>query len=50
MNGRMVKLIKKYSKREWIEYVHALEQWPFSVRWRFCWHILFGKRRRNENT
>jgi len=44
MNGRVAKKIRKYSKRNFLEYVRAVEEWPFSARWRLCWHILFGKR------
>ena len=40
MNGRLVKKIKKYSKRNWIEYVRAVEQWPYSARLRFAWHMI----------
>lgn len=43
MNGRIVKKIKKYSKRNWFEYVREVKKWPFSARWRLCWFILFGK-------
>ena len=43
MNGRVAKKIRKYSKRNWIEYVQALRAWPFNARLRFCWHIMFSK-------
>ncbi len=43
MNGRVAKKIRKYSKANWIEYVHAVKQWPLSARIRFSWYILFGK-------
>ncbi len=44
MRGTVAKKIKKYSKRNWMEYVNALKQWPLSNRLRFCWHILFSKK------
>ena len=44
MNGRIAKKIRKYTNRNFLEYIRAVEQWPFSARWRLCWHILFGKR------
>jgi len=43
MNQRIVKKIKKYAKRNWMEYLKEVKQWPFSNRWRLCWFILFGK-------
>lgn len=43
MNGRVVKKIKKYTKYNFLEYVKAVKEWPFSARWRLCWHILFRK-------
>ena len=45
MRNKTVKLLRKYSKRNWIEYVQAISEWPFSARWRLCWHILFAKRK-----
>ncbi len=48
MNGRVVKKIKKAAKRNWIEYVDALRQWPFRNRLRFAWYILFGKQKRRR--
>lgn len=42
MNGRMAKKVRKYSQRNWMEYFHAIRQWPFGVRLRFCWQVLFG--------
>ena len=46
MRGTVVKKLRKYSKRNWIEYVDALKQWPFRNRLRFCWYILFGRSKR----
>ena len=41
MNGRISKKIRKYSKRNWIEYIKVVKQWPFTARLRFAWFILF---------
>lgn len=43
MNGRVAKKIRKYSQRNFLEYVQAVKQWPLSARWRLCWHILFSR-------
>jgi len=45
MNGRMAKKIRKYSKRNWMEYVDEVKRWPFSARWRFAQYILFHKKK-----
>ena len=45
MRGKVVKKIRKYSKRNWFEYVEALRQWPFMARLRFCWYIIKGKKK-----
>ncbi len=43
MNAQIAKKIRKYSKRNWIEYLKEIRKWPFSVRWRYAWWVLFGK-------
>ena len=43
MNGRIAKKIRKYSKRNWMEYYQAMKKWPLGVRLRFCWALLFGR-------
>lgn len=43
MNGRVAKKIRREAKRNWLEYVKAVKQWPFEARFRFAWHILFHK-------
>lgn len=43
MNSRVAKKIRKYSRRNWIEYYKAMRKWPFMVRVRFSWSLLFGK-------
>jgi len=43
MNGRVSKKIRKYSKRNWIEYIKAVGQWPLKARLRLCWHIICAK-------
>lgn len=40
MRGKLVKKIRKYSKRNWIEYVKALKQWPYMARLRFAWYLI----------
>lgn len=42
MNGKLAKKLRQYSKRNWIEYVRAVKQWPLSARLRFAWHIVFS--------
>lgn len=44
MNSRTAKKIRKYSKRNFFEYVDAVRGWPFTNRWRLCWHILFSRK------
>jgi len=43
MNGRVAKKIRKYSKRNWLEYVAVVKKWPFMARLRFAWYILFKR-------
>jgi len=45
-NGRVVKMLKKYTKRNYMEYLHEIKKWPFEARWRLSWYILFGKQSR----
>ena len=45
MNGKVAKKIRKYSKRNWMEYYQAMQDWPFSSRFRFAWQLVFGKRK-----
>lgn len=45
MNGRMVKKLRKYSKRNWFEYVNAICRWPLSARLRFARDIIFHAER-----
>lgn len=42
MNSRISKKIRKYTKRNFIEYATEVKKWPFATRWRFCWYILFS--------
>jgi len=49
MNGRIAKKIKKYSKRNWIEYVEALCEWPLMARLRFAWFIIRAKRKKKKS-
>ena len=43
MNGRVAKKIRKYTKRNFIEYATEVRKWSFVIRWRFCWYILFHR-------
>jgi len=43
MNGRVAKKIRKYSRRQFLEYMEAVQQWPFKARLRLAWQILKGK-------
>ena len=49
MNGRVAKKIRKYSRRQFLEYVESVQQWPFKARLRFARQVLFGKARRVMN-
>jgi hypothetical protein len=49
MNGRIAKKIRKYSRRNWIEYYQAIREWPFLTRLHFCWDILFTLRWKAKN-
>ena len=40
MRGAIAKKIRKYSKKNWIEYVKAMEGWPYLVRLRMAWHFI----------
>jgi hypothetical protein len=42
MNGRVAKKIRKYSRRQFLEYVAAVRKWPFRARLRFAWLIVKG--------
>lgn len=43
MNQKLAKKLRKYSRRPWLEYITEVKKWPFSARWRLCWHILFSR-------
>jgi len=40
MNGQLAKKLRKYSRQNWIEYVRAVEQWPYMARLRLAWHLI----------
>ena len=42
MNDKIAKKIRKYTKRNFIEYASEVKKWSFVTRWRFCWYILFS--------
>ncbi len=39
MNGRIAKKLRKYSRRDWFEYLNAIMGWPYIVRLKFAWYI-----------
>ena len=45
MRGKIAKKLRKYSKRNWFEYVAAVKSWPLKARLRFTWYILFDRRK-----
>ena len=47
MNQQLAKKLRKYSKRNWMEYVEALCQWPLMARLRFAWFIIRAKRKKS---
>lgn len=49
MNGRIIKKIRKYSKRNWMEYVAQVKQWPFMARLRFAWYIIKPNRKKEKH-
>ena len=42
MNCRTAKKIRKYSQRNWMQYFNTMRTWPFGVKLRFCWQLMFG--------
>jgi len=46
LNAKTAKKLRKYTRKPWFEYVLIVRSWPFKTRLRFCWHILFARRRR----
>ena len=44
MNGKVAKKIRKYSRRQFFEYVDMVKEWPLKDRLRFSWLILLGKK------
>ncbi len=48
MNGRLVKQIRKHTKRNFFQYLDEIKQWPFKNRWDLAWYILFGKPRKKK--
>ncbi|GAG61053.1 unnamed protein product [marine sediment metagenome] len=39
MNGRMVKKLRKFAKKDWFVYLNAILSWPYIVRLKFAWYI-----------
>ena len=40
MNGRMVKLLRKYSKRNWAAFYEDIVEQPLKIRLRIAWYII----------
>lgn len=45
MGTRQAKKLRKYTRLSYFEYLAAIKSWPFTVRVRLCWHILFDRKR-----
>ena len=43
MNGRIAKKVRKYTRRNFLQYASEVKKWSFITRWRFCWYILFHR-------
>jgi len=43
MNQRVAKKPRRYSRRNWREYLEEVATWPFRMRFRLAWHIIFTK-------
>ena len=46
MNSKVAKKIRKYAKRDYIEYVNALMEWPWMARFRFAWYLVRPRRKK----
>ena len=42
MNSRMAKKVRKYTRRNFLQYASEVKKWPFTTRLRYCWFILFA--------
>ena len=45
MNNKLAKKLRKYSKRNWLEYASAICNWPFMWRLRFARDIVFNAKK-----
>ena len=41
MNGRVAKKIRRTSRRQFLEYIEMVKEWPLRDRLWFAWHIVF---------
>ena len=48
MRGTVVKKIRKYARRNWIEYVNALMEWPYRARLRFAWYLIKPRKKKKK--
>lgn len=46
MNGRVARKLRQYSRRQFMEYVEQVQQWPLNARLHFAWYILLRKGRK----
>jgi hypothetical protein len=46
MNGRVARKLRQYSRKDFMTYVQAVEQWPFKARLHFAWYILCRRGKR----
>ncbi len=43
MRGKLAKKIHKYSRRQFLEYMEMVKEWPFKARLRLAWSIVARK-------
>jgi len=46
MSQKIAKKIRKAVKRDYIEYVNALMEWPWRARLRFAWYLVKPRRKK----
>ncbi len=49
MRGTVAKKLRKYAKRDWIEYVNALMKWPYMARLRFAWYLIQPRKKKGND-
>ena len=43
MNDKIAKKVRKYTKRNFLQYANEVRKWSWITRWRYCWYILFSR-------